>query len=376
MPNFEYGNLYKFVASIAALLLVAAVVGPWLFYQSMGSFLVSSEEIAALTPTAAQALLDRQASISDLQRRIPYISALMAFSGVALLVWSLIEWRKGQDRLDDKEQTDLEVQRAQLRSLTPEEAKSKRESEVDEDELSLSQDTSASATGESSREHHTPTPVPSAGSPSSATPATNDSALESRRENRIKLLKSLEDSFNDAVSTAYSQKFDVERDVRVTSGPGSGATFDIALEPREAQWGQLGLDLKVAMPQTLRMRLSQDMVNMAIATQGLQVGRAYTGLRGNPPQATISGVLVYLFEEEEVRRRYRPVADRVALINRVLTRPIGVLVMSTRAFEELSWLQLRDQITKLWVGRRECIEYEPVPHDRASLETAVDTTSQ
>ncbi|WP_146079024.1 hypothetical protein [Pseudoclavibacter sp. RFBA6] len=376
MPNFEYGNLYKFVASIAALLLVAAVVGPWLFYQSMGSFLVSSEEIAALTPTAAQALLDRQASISDFQRRIPYISALMAFSGVALLVWSLIEWRKGQNRLDDKAQTDLEFQRAQLRSLTPEEAETKRESEVDEDELNSSQDTSASATAESPLERHAPTPAPNAGSPSSATPTTTGSAPEFRREDRIKLLKSLEDSFNDAVSTAYSQKFDVERDVKVTSGAGSGAMFDIALEPREAQWGQLGLNLKIAMPQTLRMRLPQDMVNMAIATQGLQVGRAYTGLRGNPPQAAVSGVLVYLFEEEKVRRRYGPVADRVALINRVLTRPIGVLIMSTRAFEELSWLQLRDQITKLWVGRRECIEYEPAPRDRASLETVAGTTGQ
>jgi hypothetical protein len=64
VPQVEFGTLYKFVASIGLVLIVAAVVLPWILLQSTDVLLIFEESIAGLSDSAGGAIERRQVLVA------------------------------------------------------------------------------------------------------------------------------------------------------------------------------------------------------------------------------------------------------------------------------------------------------------------------
>jgi len=112
MPRPDTGNFDKFLTSLGLLLLGAALVVPYFFFNNTDTLMVPAKQLDALTEVGRAALLDRQHSIVWLEPVIAAASVAIGLGGLVMVVIGALRLRAAQ-RGEDEEST-LRRRRARL----------------------------------------------------------------------------------------------------------------------------------------------------------------------------------------------------------------------------------------------------------------------
>lgn len=120
MNKPEYSDLYKFIVSIGVVLIGFAFLLPWLFLREPFDILVSTENIAKLSPTAQILISYRQNITLWLVQNILWISAIPALLGIAFLVRGLPLWQRKQKITDKKDELEVEKLSREVKNMSVE----------------------------------------------------------------------------------------------------------------------------------------------------------------------------------------------------------------------------------------------------------------
>lgn len=341
MPHVEFGNLYKFVASIGLVLVVAAIVVPWLFAQSAEVLTIPADDLMAVTAGAQETLLQRQRAIAWVQVALPWVSGAMLLGGAGLLWWALARWRQSQELQDrgeiadvSRKETEALKSRAEVEPLPREAAEAKLASEVDE----------------------TMAPIAAPGPGMETAPAAAEgppSQAADERHARMDKLRGYEARTVGLLTAAYSSAFSVSENVRLTTGKSVGVAFDAFLDPKQdTQWAQLAIDVRALPTRFADFRVFEWVMRMAVATRDIGGGSVYTGIRGRPRDAEAAGALVFIVENDEtpLRPRIARLLERLESANAVLRRPVGAVIVVGERFDGMSADDLRDALASVWSG--------------------------
>lgn len=139
MPQLDYGDFYKFVASAGIALIAGAVAVPWLFLREPFDLTIESSKLQTLTPLAQSVVTHRQALIAGMLPLIPWVSAGLAALGLALVIWGLLLWHERQRIRDRGEEAATKKAERELEQMTTKqvEARARQELEPIEEELQL-----------------------------------------------------------------------------------------------------------------------------------------------------------------------------------------------------------------------------------------------
>lgn len=135
MEKIEYGDLYKFLASLGLALIVLAVVAPWLFLREPFDLQLEAGKLDGLTEGARSLILYRQQVTIALVRSVPWISGVLLLLGSTSLVAGLLGWKRSQGVLDRKQLADLVRVEKEIEKMSDEALKRKQESENVEGEV-------------------------------------------------------------------------------------------------------------------------------------------------------------------------------------------------------------------------------------------------
>lgn len=318
------GNLYRFLCSFGVLLIGASIAGPWLFSQSIAVLTVPTEELDRMTPTAREAILNRQKMIGETQSHLPIIALGIFVVGVLVLLVGIYHWWKRQKGSDQNEDREWASKRADYEKASDADIESKLEHEVSDD------------------------------SPSFSTPSTSSPALPkpaSSGPDRITRLKEDEARAFDLARQSFTLPFSVNQNVRVASRSTFRAIFDILLDPSDdSNYGQLGIDIKhVSNPGTLNLRVWDSMIRMAISSRDLKHGTVPREGRGRPPKAFTTSVLLFILEDEsQFDRAKGRIRDLAAEANGALARPISVRLITRSEFLVMTPAEFRATVVEAW----------------------------
>lgn len=336
MPQIDFGHLYKFIASAGIVLIVSAVVVPWLFSQSVAVLSIPSSEIQDFTPVAQGVIDQRQHALAWFQQNLLFVLSVVLFlAGCALLTWGIWRWRSRQSVLDGVEDLDLSTKRAVFESASPSEVDEKREDEVDAD-LGVASEG--------------PIGTPADAGTSVVSGAQTGTSQASARDARIEQLRNYEHKLSEHFRGAFGDAFSVNTDVRLKSG--DGLVLDMLLDPAEdTQWGQLAIDVRVVQARMVGFRIWETMMRMAIASRGLRRGSVYTGRRGRPTSAGTTAVVIFVVDAGEGGGlRIDRLREKVSIGNEALMWPIGVLCLSADSLDSLSSEKLREAVSSVWAN--------------------------
>ncbi len=155
-----------------------------------------------------------------------------------------------------------------------------------------------------------------------------------------------EDRAHELLLSAYGDAFRVIRNARARNS--RGTILDFLVDPLfEGGWGPFGVEIKlVAREANLANVLRDGMTGLAESTVKFSVQRAYTGATAVMPLAKTAGVLILILDAPDSRteQMYERVQQLVPSINAALNRPIGVLVLSRRRFDQVAASELRTMV--------------------------------
>jgi len=129
MNKIEYGDLYKFLASLGVGFFVLAVLVPWLFLKEPFHLLVGADRIKEIPAEAMDILNTRTAIVAYITSKLLWITLACLFLGVVFLFCGLYFWwpkQQTQDALDNIKKIKKELE---LRAMDVEEVQRKSESE-------------------------------------------------------------------------------------------------------------------------------------------------------------------------------------------------------------------------------------------------------
>ena len=103
MKALDFGDLYKFTASLGLALAVFACILPWLVLREEFDLKLSETQIEELPSTAQEIITTRQKYTETLITVTPGISAVSAIVGILLMGYGLRNWKKRQTLLDEEQ---------------------------------------------------------------------------------------------------------------------------------------------------------------------------------------------------------------------------------------------------------------------------------
>ena len=131
MAQLEYGDFYKFVASVGITLIASAFVVPWLFLHEPFDLAIDESKLKTLTPIARGAMTHRQEIAAGILPWLPWASALLAIFGFGLTIWGLAMWYPRQRVRDRGEEATTKKVEQELRQMTEQEIKAKAFQELE-----------------------------------------------------------------------------------------------------------------------------------------------------------------------------------------------------------------------------------------------------
>src|SRR4051794_30715311 len=96
MEKPEYGDLYKFIASVGVVLISLALVFPWLMLRESFDVFHKASEIGEMTQTAQEVIAYRQSTALWWVQNVGYFSAALATIGLVTLAVGVYFWRTKQ----------------------------------------------------------------------------------------------------------------------------------------------------------------------------------------------------------------------------------------------------------------------------------------
>jgi hypothetical protein len=349
VPRIDFGHFYKFIASTGLVLVVAALVGPWIYSQSTQVLTIPADDLKKLTATARKALAERQEALAGLQSLVfPWASIVLFLLGAFLLTWGLIRWYRRQSVLDSGEDLELVTKQAAFESATPTEVAQKRQQEVAEE---LQPDEVVAAKIGAANADRLNLELPNQEAVEVPTPTASPTQTSTYSE-RMAVLRSFEERLVSLLERGYSAAFSVNTNVRLLSRNKTRYIFDALLDPiGDLPWGQLAIDIKAfSSLRMLRHRLIESMVRLALAANSLKPGNVFTGERGRPVATTTKAVLIIVSGDSDAldERLKAATLGIVNDMNTLMRWPVGVIVFSAREFEQVNALELRAMIARVW----------------------------
>ncbi len=129
--KFEYGDFYKFIASLGIALISLAILAPWLFLREPFDLFLSSDELLELTPLAQSIIEQRQLLMVVIIRIIPWFSVIVFGLGLIIFILGGSLWlNRTQKQIDKLNELNIKVLEQQLPRKTPEESKIEKEEEI------------------------------------------------------------------------------------------------------------------------------------------------------------------------------------------------------------------------------------------------------
>lgn len=180
MPRPDTGNFNRFLTSMGLVLLVAALVIPYFFFQSTDTLRIPAKDLGSLTTTGQEVLTGRQDAISALEPWVLGFSGALAFLGVGLLVSGGRRLRLAQVSEEEEDELRKSRARAEIRQLSPEQLEDKRDEIAREAVKESTKETQPKPTASARAEAKAP-PAPA---PRSPAPRANE-ADRRYRERRV-----------------------------------------------------------------------------------------------------------------------------------------------------------------------------------------------
>jgi len=115
----DFSDYYKFLASLGIVLLSLAIITPWLVFNTSFDTQISAVEITQLTPIAQEIINFRQSIVLWFIGHIFWLSGIIGFSGIIVLISGLLFWRQRQILLDNKENLETLMLSKEFEPLTP-----------------------------------------------------------------------------------------------------------------------------------------------------------------------------------------------------------------------------------------------------------------
>lgn len=349
VPQFDFGHFYKFVVSAGLVLVAAAFVTPWIFFQSTEILTISKSELDGLTDTAKALIVERQNGLRDFQARaFPFLPLALGLVGLGVIALGLVAWHARQTKQNALEDIDLETKLAALADATQSEVDAKLRDEVTEDLRSEA----AAAPNESAHSESGPSAAP--GQPTSSRPdaTPNASGVVVSLMDRM---RDWEASLFERLEQAYTGETRPRRNVRLTTFDGRVYILDALLSPdTDSGWGQLAIELKaVSTPNLVIPRIRDAVVQIGAAATSLKDGLVYTGLRGRPPKTTTTAVVILICDNFALtNERLRLSAEAtVRELHSIMQVRVGVVVISAESFEAADARTMRSIITQAWTNR-------------------------
>jgi hypothetical protein len=103
MKPIDFGDFYKFSASLGLALVIFAFVFPWLVLTEDFDFKLQKTQYEALSATVQQIVETRQKLATRLTESTPYISGISMILGLGLMAYGLLKWKKTQSLLDENQ---------------------------------------------------------------------------------------------------------------------------------------------------------------------------------------------------------------------------------------------------------------------------------
>lgn len=259
MLRTDTGNFNRFLASLGLLLLAAALLIPYFYFQNTEILRIHETELNQLTGTGKATLEDRQDAIAALEPWVISASVLLGLLGIALLIIGGRGLKAAQT--SEEEETELRKKRAQaeIRTMSPEEREQKVEEQVQEElpsreafEAGLRRTPQETAVGED---------MPRGGD---APPGTSE-AITSRVRRQRAALRRIEERFDEVFAERELPTHQFKSHLKISTMRDSIAV-DGLFEAQVDQVDNVLLDLRTAPrnPDLVR-RNSRNLTNELIA---------------------------------------------------------------------------------------------------------------
>jgi hypothetical protein len=346
----DYSSFYKFVSSIGLVLIASAATIPW--------FVMRAAVPESFRNARAEETLERAAETRADQyllalQAYPWVSGTLVILGLILTIYGLFAWRSRQVKLDADEDEAFRQRRVlgQTTYATQEERQQKLDLEANETESAATTDDNE---GVGSRDTASPAESGASGGGASSVP-TDAQAIQvanDRASQRLRL-EGLEGKVGELIAMAYKDTHSLETGVRVPTSDGAQrlSILDFVARARDPEkWTSFALEVRVVSTRgpMAADTLQRSMIRLAMAARGVPEGPIPRGRKGRPALARSVSLLVviaaapqyamsaYAGSGRSTSSFWRVATERVEVLNSVLLRKVGVLVLQEEQLASVS----------------------------------------
>lgn len=138
LPKPDYGHFHKFIVSVGLFLIIVALLAPWAALQMSMSVAGSSDNVQTSNPTPTPSGLSRDQRQRDTIANLaldawPWISAGAGLLGITSAGYGLLQWRRRDAVLFEREGYERDLARAQVASMSSTEIEEKVRAEAEKE---------------------------------------------------------------------------------------------------------------------------------------------------------------------------------------------------------------------------------------------------
>ncbi|MEV6691287.1 hypothetical protein AB0M35_07440 [Micromonospora sp. NPDC051196] len=224
LPGLQFTDFHKFLVSVGGLSLASGIALPLLLLRSQKALLVSEKDISLLAPSAAKAVRSQQDQLAWLIRYWPIVSVVLVVLGASLVVKGAIMWKRRQDRLNERDDAEIDRVKAEREKFHQETLLLARQHQESPSQADVSlEEKAAESVGEENSEGRPSVPAADDDDGTSAGPSQPsvpeqraDEETASKKQLRAMTLQvEAEELVLRKVRSLYRGHLDMVRDVRI-----------------------------------------------------------------------------------------------------------------------------------------------------------------
>ena len=128
----DQSHFLKYVTTLGVAIVVATLGVGGVLLQTQSDLMIDRAKIATLTPTAQDALQQKQQDIALLLKIAPWVSAGLIAGGLILCTYGLLKWKNRQIALDEKDALEIAKLKTEITQMTSPQIEAKIDAEVAE----------------------------------------------------------------------------------------------------------------------------------------------------------------------------------------------------------------------------------------------------
>lgn len=343
--KLDFSSFYKFVSSVGLLLITAALALPWFVLKTS---VPDTPPGSAAAMVVDEALGVRAGHYMFIVNAYPWISGSLFLLGLVLTAYGLIAWRNRQKE-QDKDEDEAYRQRREL-GRTEKASEEDRVEKLDQ-EAKYDQSAELETPVENSADDRN-----TAGGSGRSDVTSREDRL-SRYNERRELLDQAEKRVAALLTSSFRETHRIETGVRM-SDPGSPILDIVARSTVPDRWTSFAVEIRLVNRSiNLAAVLRQMMMAVAIAARDVPEGQIQVQKVGRPPVAKSVSICIVVVPEEEHSGSSIPrpnlevfrnhAARIVGLINSVLLRKVGVIVVSHPELVESAENWMRESVLEV-----------------------------